>query len=220
MASRNPVPFGTKEARPGDDAFAAPAAPDAASPSAALARNWALVLIRGLLGIALGVAAFLLPTVTLASLVLLFAAYMLVDGVVAIASGLRRARRHQRWAWFIVEGCVDLAAAGVAFVWPTGTVLVFVLLVAAWALASGVLMLIAAIRLSMSHGRGWLVLAGAVSLGWGILLMVSPAVGAIAMTWWLGAYALSFGIAMVALAWRLRRAQRHGAPHDPEPVAA
>jgi uncharacterized membrane protein HdeD (DUF308 family) len=173
-----------------------------------LARNWALVLLRGAMAVAFAVLAFLWPDVTIASLVLLFAAYMLVDGVFAVASGLRAARKNERWIWFVLEGVADLAAGVLALIWPEITVLVFVLVIAAWALVSGLLTLMAAFRLSMSHGRGWLVLAGIVSLAWGLLLMVAPAAGAVALAWWLGAYALSFGVALLALAWRLRREQK------------
>jgi len=140
--------------------------------SQSLARNWALVTLRGLVAVAFALVAFLWPGATIASLVLLFCAYMLADGVVAAASGVRAARKHERWGWFVLEGLIDVAAAILAFVWPGITVLVFVLLVAVWALVSGVLMLMAAFRLNTSHGRGWLVLAGIVSLLWGLLLTV------------------------------------------------
>jgi uncharacterized membrane protein HdeD (DUF308 family) len=185
--------------------------------SQSLARNWALVTLRGLVAVAFALVAFLWPGVTIASLVLLFCAYMLADGVVAAASGVRAARKHERWGWFVLEGLIDVAAAVLAFVWPGITVLAFVLLVAVWALVSGVLMLMAAFRLNTSHGRGWLVLAGIVSLLWGLLLTVAPAAGAIAMTWWLGAYALSFGVAMLALSWRLRREQHRTVQFEQEP---
>ncbi len=167
--------------------------------------NWTLVFLRGLLAIVFALLAFLWPAATMASLVLLFAAYMLVDGVFAIASGVHAARAHERWGWFALEGIADLIAAVVAFLWPSITILAFVFVAAAWAVISGGLMLVAAFRLGAQRGRAWLIAAGVVSLAWGLLLIVAPVAGAIVMLWWLGAYALAFGVSMIAAAWRLRR---------------
>jgi uncharacterized membrane protein HdeD (DUF308 family) len=94
------------------------------------------------------------------------------------------------------------------------TLLAFVLLAAAWALVSGVVMLVAALRLGTLRGRPWLVVAGVVSIAWGLVLIVAPVAGAIAMIWWLGAYALAFGIAIVAAAIRLRRESHEPIAHD------
>lgn len=181
--------------------------------------NWTLVFLRGVLAIVFALLAFVWPVATMASLVLLFAAYMLVDGLFAIASGIRAARAHERWGWFALEGIADLIAAVVAFFWPSITILAFVFVAAAWALVSGGLMLVAAFRLGSQHGRAWLLVAGAVSLLWGALLIVAPVTGAIVMLWWLGAYALVFGVAMIVAAARLRRELREPraiAPADPQ----
>ncbi len=168
--------------------------------------RWRLLLLRGVTGIAFGLLALLLPGPTLASLVLLFAVYMLVDGVAAIVSGVRAARHdRKRWGWFIFEGLADIAAGLVAFFWPGLTIVVFVWLSAFWALVSGALMLGAALRWTRGQGRGWLVFGGLVSLVWGVLLLMAPVAGALVMTLWLGAYALAFGIALLVLALRLRR---------------
>jgi uncharacterized membrane protein HdeD (DUF308 family) len=172
--------------------------------SAGLARNWWAVAIRGILGIAVGVVAFLMPAATMLALVLVFAAYMLADGVFAIVSAVRAARRHDRWGLLVLEGLADLAAGAIAVLWPGITVLAFVLLVAAWALVSGALMLAAAFRLNIDHGRWWLVLGGLASIVYGVLLLIAPLIGALVLTWWFGAYALVFGIALLILAFRLK----------------
>lgn len=170
-----------------------------------LARNWSFVALRGVLALVFGVAAILLPGVTLASLVLLFSAYMFADGVFAIASAVRAARRHERWGWFLLEGVANIAVAIFAALLPGLAVLSFVLLLAAWAIVTGGLMLGAAIRLRTDHGRLWLGIGGVLSIVWGVLLFLQPVVGAYVLTLWLGAYAIAFGIAMVVLALRLRR---------------
>ncbi|NUB07286.1 uncharacterized membrane protein HdeD (DUF308 family) [Azospirillum brasilense] len=172
--------------------------------NAMLARNWWVMALRGVCAVLFGLIALLLPGVTIASLVLLFAAYMLFDGVFAIVAGVRAATRRERWWPFILEGVIDLAAGVVAVVAPTATILAFVWLSGAWAVVSGVMMIAAAIRLRTSHGKWWLGFGGLVSIVWGILLFVAPIEGAVVMTWWLGAYALVFGGVLIVLAFRLR----------------
>lgn len=172
--------------------------------SALLAQNWWTVALRGVAAIIFGLIALVLPGVTIASLVILFAAYMLVDGVFAIIGAVRAAARHERWGLLVLEGIADIAAGAVAILWPGITVLTFVFLSAAWAIVSGGLMLGAAFRLAKDHGRWWLALGGIVSIIWGILLIVAPIAGAVVMTWWLGAYAFVFGIMLLVLGFRLR----------------
>jgi uncharacterized membrane protein HdeD (DUF308 family) len=192
--------------RPGgpanEDRPRGPALSDAMS--ACLARNWWAVLLRGLLAIVLGVLTLALPAVSLASLVLLFAVYMLADGVLGIVSAIRAARRHERWGWLVFEGLLDLAAGIAALVWPGLTIIVFVVLVAIWAIVTGVALLGATFRLNRQHGRWLMGLAGVLSLVWGILLIVAPIGGALVLMLWIGAYALVFGITLVVLAFRLR----------------
>ena len=92
----------------------------------------------------------------------------------------------------------------IAAVLPVSAVLAFVFVTTAWALITGGLMLAAAFKLNQAHGRLWLALGGIVSVIWGVLLVIAPLVGAVVLTWWLGAYALVFGIALLVLAFQLR----------------
>jgi uncharacterized membrane protein HdeD (DUF308 family) len=172
--------------------------------SAVLARNWWAVAIRGLLGMAVGVIALVLPGATMLALVLLFAAYMLVDGLFAIVAAVRAARGRDRWGLIALEGVADIVAGVIAVVWPAITVLAFVLLIAAWAIVSGILVLMAAFRLNLEHGRWWLLFAGTASVVYGVLLVVAPMIGALVLTWWFGAYALVFGVALLILTFRLK----------------
>jgi uncharacterized membrane protein HdeD (DUF308 family) len=169
-----------------------------------LAYNWWAIAIRGVLGVLFGVIALVLPGATMLSLVLLFAAYMLVDGIFAIIAAVRAASRSERWGLLTLEGIVDILTGVIAFMWPGLTVVAFVLLIAAWALISGALMLAAAFRLNADSGRWWLALGGAASLIYGILLVVAPLVGAVVLTWWIGAYAIVFGVSLLILAFKLR----------------
>ena len=172
--------------------------------SAALARNWWAVALRGVAGIIFGVIALLMPATAMVSLAWLFAAYLLVDGVFAIIAAVRAAEHHERWGLLLLEGVLDLVMGGIVWLFPLGAILAFVLITAAWALITGALMLISSFRLRGTHGRLWLALGGVVSLVWGVLLVVAPFAGAVVLTWWLGAYAVAFGVVLLILAFRLR----------------
>ncbi|HUO92184.1 MAG TPA: HdeD family acid-resistance protein [Rhizomicrobium sp.] len=178
---------------------------------ATLAKNWWAFAIRGLLGVLFGIIAFAWPGVTMLSLVIVFAAYAITDGVFAIIAAVRAASHHERWTLFLLEGIVGIVAGVLAFMWPGLTVIVFVTLVAFWALLSGGLMLAAAFRLDTHHGRWWFALGGVASIIYGVLLLIAPVIGALVLTWWIGAYALVFGIAMLIAAFRLRTLAHGGA---------
>jgi uncharacterized membrane protein HdeD (DUF308 family) len=178
-----------------------------------LAQNWWAIALRGAFAIVFGIVALLMPDAALLAFVLLFAAYMLVDGIFAIIAGVRAAQRHQRWGWLIFEGILDFIAGGIAVVWPVITIVAFVFLMGAWAIVTGALLFSASFRLNVLHGRWLMALGGAISIIWGVLLIIWPLVGAIVLTWWIAAYALLFGIAMLVLAFRLRgRRQASMAP--------
>jgi uncharacterized membrane protein HdeD (DUF308 family) len=183
--------------------------------SGVLAQNWWLVALRGVLGIIFGILALLFPDITLLSLVLVFAAYMLADGVLAIISAVRAARKSERWRLLVLEGIANIATSIVAFLWPGITIFVLTILIAAWAIVSGCLMYGAAFRLQQRHGRWWLGAAGILSVIFGFLLILAPLLGAIVLTIWLGAYALVFGGLLLVLAFRLRSQKRDSAAPDP-----
>ena len=182
-----------------------------------LARNWWAVALRGAFGIVFGLIALFAPGATLLSLVLVFAAYLLADGVLGIVAGVRAARGGERWGLLILEGAVTIAMGLIAALWPGLTIVVFVLMMAAWALLSGAMLLTAAYRLEGRAGRLWLALSGIVSVLFGLALVVAPMIGAVVLTWWLGIYALAFGVALVVLAFRLRS---YGEAQPPPRVAA
>ena len=127
--------------------------------SQVLAERWWAVGLRGILAIIFGLLCLLTPGIAIGALVLLFAAYMLVDGVFAIISGIRAARSGERWGLLILEGLVDLAAGVIAIVWPAITLVALVWIVAIWAIVSGALMLAAAFALNRDYGR-WLLALG------------------------------------------------------------
>jgi uncharacterized membrane protein HdeD (DUF308 family) len=176
-----------------------------------LSRNWWAVGLRGVFGILFGLVAFFLPAVTMLSLVFVLAVYLLADGILAIIASVREARRGRPWGWLTLEGIVGILTAAAVTAWPGETVLIFVLLIAVWALVSGGFMIAAAVRLRHDHGRWWLAAGGIVSVLYGILLVVAPLIGAIVLTWWLGAYAMAFGFFLLGLAFQLRSQHKKAA---------
>jgi uncharacterized membrane protein HdeD (DUF308 family) len=178
--------------------------PDLDAMNATLARNWWALALRGVIAILFGVVALVAPGAVLLSLAVLFGIYMLIDGVIGLVSTVRAVTAHGHWAALLAEAVLNLIMGLVALLIPGAAVLAFVLLMAVWALISGGLMLVSAVKLHASHGRWWLALGGVTSLIWGVLLVLAPVMGAVVLTWWLGIYAIVFGVALLACGWRLR----------------
>lgn len=172
--------------------------------SVSLARNWWLVALRGVVSILFGAMALIAPAAFVLSLVLFFAAYMLVDGIFTIVGAIRAAQHHERWGFLLIEGLVDILVGAAAFLVPAAAVWAFVLLLAAWAFVTGGLMIAAAFRLHLHYGRWWLILGGVISLLFGLALVIAPGMSALVLTWWLGGYAIAFGVMLVILAFQLR----------------
>jgi uncharacterized membrane protein HdeD (DUF308 family) len=172
---------------------------------------WSLVL-RGIAAILFGVVAFVWPQITLTALVFLWGAYALVDGAFAVVAGLKNHGEYKRWWVLLIEGILGIAAGLVAFVIPGITALVLLLLIAAWAIVTGVFEIVAAIQLRKQIKGEWmLVLAGVASLLFGFALLVSPSAGALAVVWLIGAYSIVFGALLIALGLRLHS---HGRSAD------
>jgi uncharacterized membrane protein HdeD (DUF308 family) len=167
-----------------------------------LARNWWALALRGLVAVLFGLLTFLIPGITLVTLVLLFGAYALADGVFNVIAFFRVASHH--WA-LLTEGVVGIIAGILTFVWPAITALVLLYLIAFWAIFTGLLEIIAGIRLRKAIASEWLLLVmGVLSLLFGVFILFAPGAGALAIVLWIGAYALVFGTTLLVLAFRLR----------------
>jgi uncharacterized membrane protein HdeD (DUF308 family) len=169
-----------------------------------LASNWWAAAIRGVVAVLVGAIALSAPAVTLVALVMIFAAYSIVDGVFAIVLAIRGARHHERWGWLAFNGIISIGAAVVAIFYPSITALVFTVLLAVWALFAGVTSLIAGFQLGKAHGRWWLILSGVVLVLFGLWIAFNPLLGMIALSYVFGFQALLVGFTLLALAWRLR----------------
>src|SRR6476619_1576835 len=136
-----------------------------------LASRWGWVVLRGVVAILFGLAAFSRPGVMTLSLVLLFGAYAFVGGIAAIVAAVRRGREGQSWGMLLLDGLLGIAAAICAVMWPAATALGFVFVIGTWAILSGVMQIAAAIRLRKLIDHEWLLgLAGAFSVAFGLVM--------------------------------------------------
>ena len=171
----------------------------------ALAENWWLFLLRGLCAIVFGILTFIWPRATLLTLVLLYGAFALVDGVAAILAAIKGGEMTSRW-WLAILGVFSIAAGSLTLYWPGLTALVLLLFIAFWAIATGIVQIIGGIRLRKEIDGEWLLVVGGVlSILFGLLLLTRPGAGALAMIYAIGAFAIAHGILTVAFSLRLRR---------------
>jgi uncharacterized membrane protein HdeD (DUF308 family) len=171
-----------------------------------LTANWWALAIRGMVAVLFGLLTLFLPGITLVTLVLLFGAYALVDGVFNVIAFFRVAS-HQ-WA-LLIEGVVGIIAGVLTFAWPAITAIALLYLIAFWAMLTGIFEIVAGIRLRKTIANEWLLLVmGVLSLLFGLLILFAPGTGALAIVLWIGAYALVFGVFLLALAFRLRGHRR------------
>ena len=174
---------------------------------------WWAVLLRGVAAIVLALVTFAVPGITIAFLATLFGIYALIDGVLAIVSTVRAVQGHRRWGAFLFEGVVGLLFGIYALVSPFAAAAVLVTVVAIWALLTGALEITAAFRMRRNiKGEWFLIIAGILSILFGILLFVEPITGAVILVYFLAGYALIFGILLVLLAFRVRKAPLNALP--------
>jgi uncharacterized membrane protein HdeD (DUF308 family) len=178
-----------------------------------MARHWYTLAARGVLAILFGILAFLAPSVFVATFALLIGVYFLMDGILALVAAVRFGHRDNRWWALLLEGALGLLAGILTFRNPLATAVGLVYLIGAWALITGVMEIVAAVQLRrVIHGEFWLIVAGVVSVALGLALFAHPGTGILAGAFLIGAYALVFGVALVALAFRLRRGGAGSAP--------
>jgi uncharacterized membrane protein HdeD (DUF308 family) len=174
-----------------------------------LVGDWRSLAIRGAAAVLFGLLALIWPGPTLWALVLLFGAYVLIDGItilVAVITGAPETR--DRRGLLVFEGVVSIGIGILTFVWPDVTALALLWVIAAWAFVTGVLEIVAAVRLRQVLEREWILgLIGALSVLFAIVLVVDPGAGALGITWAIGWYALLSGALYLALAWRVRKLQ-------------
>jgi uncharacterized membrane protein HdeD (DUF308 family) len=172
-----------------------------------LARYWWLIMLRGIAAFVFGVLAFIWPGITLVTLILFWGAFMLVDGVLALANAIMGGGMGSRW-WLALVGLAGVAAGVMTFLWPGVTALVLLWFMASWAIVLGIFQIIGAIQLRKEIDNEWtLILSGVVSVLFGVILFVAPGAGALGLVWVIAAYAIIFGVLMVMAGLRLKKHQ-------------
>jgi uncharacterized membrane protein HdeD (DUF308 family) len=173
-----------------------------------LARHWWVFLVRGLVAIAFGLLALFYPAATLVTLILFYGVFALVDGVFAVVSAIRGTGMGSRW-WLALVGVLGIIAGLVTFFWPGITALALLTVIGVWALIYGIFEIIGAIRLRKEIDNEWLLLIhGVLAVLFGLMVLVRPGAGAVALIWLIGSFALASGIVLVVLAFGLKRHAR------------
>jgi len=171
-----------------------------------LSKHWWLLLLRGIAAIVFGVLAFIWPGLTLLTLVILYGVFAIIDGVLALAAAFGRTGPDVPKWWLVLTGILGIGAGLIALFWPGITALVLIIFIGAWAIVRGIMEIIAAIQLRKEIEGEWLlILAGALSVLFGLGVLLYPGAGAVALAWLIGIYAIVIGVVMVMLAIRLRK---------------
>lgn len=184
--------------------------------------DWRLLAVRGVLALGFGVVTLVWPEITLWAVVVTWGVFALLDGVGSLMAAFTGDVVRGR-AWLVVHGVLGVAAGLIAFIWPDITGLVLLFVIAAWAFLSGLAKLVTAIQLRRELRHEWLLGAvGLLSMGFAVVLVVTPGAGVLVITWVIGWYAILLGLALLALAWEVHRelpkaasgsAARPGTPH-------
>lgn len=183
-----------------------------------LSRWWWIFILRGLLAIGFAVLAFLAPGWGIRVLMLLFAAWAIIDGAGSLWTGIRTRKQDRSWWLEVLEGVVGIAAGILAIVLLEYAVTALILIIAAWSVVTGIVEIVLAIRLRrVIDGEIWMALAGVASILFGVLLVVFPAAGALSLVWLIAAFALAFGVFQIGLGWRLRGIADRAEHAQPEP---
>jgi uncharacterized membrane protein HdeD (DUF308 family) len=173
--------------------------------SIGLSHWWWTFMLRGVVAIAFGVLAFLAPAWGIAILVALFAVWAILDGVSSLLTGWRTRGQDRSWWLEVLEGLVGVIAGVIAIALPELAAEALVLIIGAWAVLTGAIEIVLAVRLRrVIRGEIWMALAGVASILFGALVFLFPAAGALSLVWLIGAFAIVFGAFEIGLGWRLR----------------
>jgi uncharacterized membrane protein HdeD (DUF308 family) len=171
-----------------------------------LTHNWWLLALRGLVAVIFGVIAFIWPGITLFALIMLFGAFALVNGVLSVLLAAKAPKGYPRFGSLLIGGLCGIFAGIITFFWPGLTALGLLILIAVWAIVTGIMEIYAAIKLRKEIKGEWLlILAGLASVAFGVLLMLMPGPGALVLVLWIGAYAIVLGILLFILAFKMRK---------------
>ncbi len=168
-------------------------------------RNWWIMALRGLFAVIFGLIALVAPRIALLALIYVFAAYAIVDGGIAVITALQERDLIYRWGWVLFEGILSILVGIIAFANPGITALVLLYIIAAWAIVTGIMEIVAAFAISELVSREWmLAVAGILSVAFGIILFLFPGAGILSILWLVGIYGIVFGLLFIIRAFQLR----------------
>jgi len=170
-----------------------------------LSRYWWVTLLRGLLWVAFGILVFTQPGITLFALAALFGAFVLIDGIMNVANAIGGRHERDHWWLLLLVGLAGIVVGLLAIMNPAISALALLFYVAVWAITTGVLEIVGAVRLRREiRGELWLILAGLISVAFGVFLMARPAAGILTVLWLVGGFGIAFGAALIILSLRAR----------------
>jgi uncharacterized membrane protein HdeD (DUF308 family) len=171
-----------------------------------LKKSWWILLVRGLAALLFGVIALVWPRLTVGTLILYFGAFALVGGISDVIGSIVNRKEDEYWWLVLLGGLASLVAGVLVFVWPQLTALFLLYIIAARALVTGILDIIAAIRLRKEiEGELLLILGGLASVLFGLIAFIRPGAGALAVISLIAIYAIFVGGILIFLAFRMRR---------------
>ena len=181
-----------------------------------LGRAWWMLILRGTVALLFGSLALFWPALTLLLLIIIFSAYAVFGGIVAIVGAIRYRATHASWWVPLLLGICSIGAGLIAGLLPGITTLALIAVIGANAIITGVFDLIAATRLHRHLRNAWmLVLTGVLSLLFGIFVLLFPGAGALALVWLIGLYALLTGALLFVLGITARAWHREGPAGEP-----
>jgi uncharacterized membrane protein HdeD (DUF308 family) len=168
-------------------------------------KHWWQIALRGLIALIFGILVLAWPGVSLFILAIIFGAYVFVDGIFTLVAAVNYKAGAGRRTWLFIRGIAGIIVGLITFFWPAITELALVMLIAAWALVTGVMELVFAFRANQNTAIRWMfAISGILSLILGFLLLARPIIGALVIIWIIGAYAVLAGILLIILGFRLR----------------
>ena len=168
----------------------------------ALKHGWWALLVRGVAAIIFGTLCFAMPGMTIRLLIWLFGAFALVDGIFGLIAYFQAKKAGEDYGGLLFEALVGTTVGLVVFFWPGLTAVVLLYFIGGWAIVTGIFEIVAAIKLrKVIKGEFWMILGGIASVLFGIILFSRPGVGALAVIWIIGVYAIVFGIVLIGLAF-------------------
>jgi uncharacterized membrane protein HdeD (DUF308 family) len=163
------------------------------------------LILLGILAVIVGIIAIAWPGVTILALVILFAIYAFMDAVLQAARAFSSRAAGPVFGHLLL-GLIDLAAGVIALVWPAPTAFVLVIVVAAWALVGGIAEIVAGLGSGETAGtRAMVIVAGLVSVAFGVVLFARPGVGAVTLALLFGLYSMIYGFSQIMVGVQARQ---------------